>query len=97
MDRFHAELGKIDNHLIGDPFQMDDLKIAAARAAYVATLIRNPDSTMSLSDLRYDPTQVPELATLEIAHSQRLNRLKQANPEAFFYWLQVDRLLSRSG
>jgi len=84
-----AGMVRMGNHLLG-PFSMDDLKTAAARAAGIAALIRNPASPLTLNDLRYDPTQAAELAALTINRFPRLNLLKAINPEAFFYWHKVD-------
>jgi hypothetical protein len=85
---------RLENHLIGPALDMDNLKVAAARAACLASLIRNPASPLTLDDLRYDPARVAELAPLNIARSPRLNRLKQTNAEAFFLWHKVDTLLN---
>jgi len=87
---------RLENHLIGPALDMDNLKVAAARAACLAALIRNPASPLTLDDLRYDPARVAELAPLNIARSLRLNRLKQTNAEAFFLWHKVDTLLNES-
>lgn len=84
-----AGMKRMGNHLLGS-FAMDDLKTAAARAACLAALIRNPDSPLTLNDLRYDPSQALELTPLTIARFPLLNRLKVTNPEAFFYWHKVD-------
>lgn len=85
---------RLENHLIGPALDMDNLKVAAARTACIAALIRNPTSPLTLNDLLYDPAQASELAALTISHYPRLNRLKTVNPEAFFYWHRVDTLLA---
>jgi len=85
---------RLENHLIGPALDMDNLKVAAARAACLAALIRNPASPLTLDELRYDPARVAELAPLNIARFPRLNRLKQTNAEAFFLWHKVDTVLS---
>ncbi|MFZ4779290.1 MAG: nucleotidyl transferase AbiEii/AbiGii toxin family protein [Terrimicrobiaceae bacterium] len=87
---------RLENHLIGPALDMDNLKIAAARAACIAALIRNPASPLTLDEIRYDPARVAELRQVQIGLSQRLNRLSQANPEAFFYWHKVDTLLNEN-
>jgi len=90
---FDRGLTKMAGHLIGEPFKMENLKVAAARAASIAALIRNPDSPLTLDDIRFDPARVAELQEVQISLSQPLNRLKATNPEAFFYWHKVDMLL----
>jgi hypothetical protein len=88
-----AGLKGIGNHLFGT-FRMDDLKVAAARAACIAALIRHPESSLTIDDLRYDPNRAGELIPLSINYAPRLNHLKKINPEAFFYWQKVDMLLN---
>ncbi len=90
---FSKGLGKMKGHLIGGPFNIENLKVAAARSATIAALIRNPASPFTLAEVRYDPARVAELRQAKISLSQPLNRLRQANPEAFFYWHKVDALL----
>jgi hypothetical protein len=85
-------MGRMANHLIGDRLQLDDLKIASARAASVAALIRNPSTPMTLADVRFDPVGIANLAAINLSLSRPLNRLKQTNPEAFYYWYRVDQL-----
>ena len=85
---------RLENHLIGPALDMENLKVAAARAACLAALIRYPDSPLTLNALRYDPARVSELAPLKITRFPSLDRLKATNPEAFFYWHKVDTLLS---
>jgi len=84
---------RLENHLIGPALDIDDLKVAAARAAGIAALIQTPNSPLSLDDFRYNPARVMELQSLRITRYPRLNRLKATNPEAFFYWHKVDTLL----
>jgi hypothetical protein len=87
-----AGMARMGNHLLG-AFSMDNLKSAAARAAGIAALIRNPASPLTLDDIRFDPARVAEIQDVQISLSQPLNRLKATNPEAFFYWHKVDTLL----
>ena len=90
---FDRGLNKLQGHLIGEAFNIDSLKIAAARAACVAALIRNSDTHVSLADMRYDSVHIANLKAVGIQFSKPLNRLLQVNPEAFFYWHKVDTLL----
>lgn len=87
---------RLENHLFGPALDMDNLKVAAARAACLAALIRNPASPLTITEIRYDPARVAELRQARISLSQPLNRLSQTNPEAFFYWHKVDALLNEN-
>lgn len=86
-----AGMGRMESHLVGAPFRLDDLKIAAARAACIAALIRNPSSPLTLDDLRYDAVRFAKLGNTEVTFSRPLNRLRQTNPEALFCWHLVSR------
>ena len=87
-------MGKMANHLIGPAFRLDDLKVAAARSAAVAALIKHPAVLLTLDDLRYAPEKLGELASAEISFARPLNRLKQINPEAYWGWHIVQRIMA---
>ncbi len=51
---------------------------------------------VTIDSLRYRPERTSEIAKAEIVPPWRpLARLKGANPEVFFFWLQAQRLLDR--
>jgi hypothetical protein len=87
-------MGKMANHLIGPAFRLDDLKVAAARSAAVAALIKHPATRLTLDDLRYASERVGELAAGEITIAHPLSRLRQTNPEAYWVWHQMQRILA---
>ncbi len=87
-------LKQIENHLLGVPFTIDQARIAAAKAALLATLIKRNNLNFSLERIRYNPTQDEELATCELAGSYKvLNRLKKLQQlEAFYYWWLIAQM-----
>jgi hypothetical protein len=93
-DLILSGMGKMANHLIGPAFRLDDLKVAATRSAAVAALIKHPAVLLTLDDLRYAPEKLGELASAEISFARPLNRLKQTNPEAYWGWHMVQRIMS---
>ena len=67
-------------------------KLAAAKAALIARLVKNEDAGTSLEVFRTIPSP-EELRQLKIEGEwERLNRLISVNPEAFWYWYQASRL-----
>lgn len=74
------------NHLIGGRFSLDEARIAAGKVALLSAVLRSNSLGLDPVSLRYDGD--PEaLRPLQIEGDwQALNRLKGANPEAFFYW-----------
>ncbi len=54
----------------------------------------NELGSRNIEQLRFQPDRVSELRDLQIqAPWSPLNRLKGANPEAFHYWYQAQRML----
>jgi len=81
---------QVDSHMIGRHYTLDDAKIAAARAAHLASLIRRGEMPRDLASLRFDPTALTRLRDADLAAPyDRLNRLRGFNPEAFHHWLGV--------
>lgn len=80
---------RLRNHLIGGRFSIDDVRIAAGKAALLAAVLRRNRLDLAPNELRYqgDPDV---LRPLQIEGEwNKLNKLKGANPEAFFYWHKV--------
>lgn len=83
---------KLTSHLVDHRFNLDMAKLAAAKAALIASLIGNEESGSSLTDYKQVPP-LDELRALEITGDwDKLNRLKSTNPEAFWYWYQASLL-----
>ena len=83
----------LQNHLVNLPFRRDEARIAAAKAACVAAWIHRQPGT-GIEALRFNAGQIAGLRNQQIAAPwTALNRLKGANPEAFHYWLLVQRIL----
>lgn len=77
---------RLQSHLIGGRFNLDDARIAAGKVALLSTVLRHGRHDMALAELRYHG-DVEAIRPLQIAGAwQVLNRLKTANPEAFHYW-----------
>ena len=83
---------RINSHIISESYNIDTAIRDAAKAAYVAAFIDSDEENFN----RYNQATVEELASMTIGKrlNTRLNKLKKSNPEAFFYWWQVDRLMS---
>lgn len=65
----------------------------AARAAYLAKLIETEENKF----IRFaEPGQIIKWQ-IDAPMDTKLNKLKKSNPEAFFYWYQVDLLEKKAG
>jgi len=86
----------LQNHIVNQPFRRDEARIAAAKAACVAAWIQRQPAATTLDSLRFHPDQVAALRDLQIQPPwSPLTRLKGANPQAFHYWHQAQRILAR--
>jgi hypothetical protein len=87
---------RVGSHLIQHKFGLDEARVAAGKTALLATAMLTNVDGLALAALRY----VESLATDERIKSQNivkadwqvLNRIKNANPEAFYYWHAADEL-----
>ena len=64
----------------------------SAKAAYTAAIMLTHTTEVH----RFESTPIEEWKDNVIGEvlSNKLNKLKKSNPEAFFYWWQVDKVLS---
>ena len=85
----------LQNHLVNQPFQRDEARVAAGKVACVAAWIQRRPETVGIEQLRFHSERIGELRDLQI-HSPwiPLNRLKGGNAQAFHYWYQAQRLLT---
>ena len=77
---------QLSNHLVSDSFALPQAKIAASKAACLASLLKSENPIETLP--RYTPEMISQLkdATIEAPHAC-LNRLKSFAPEAFSLWI----------
>ncbi|MBS0570161.1 MAG: nucleotidyl transferase AbiEii/AbiGii toxin family protein [Proteobacteria bacterium] len=77
---------RLQSHLVGGRFNLDDARIAAGKVALLCSALLHNRLDLTPADLRYDGN-AEALGPHQIEGEwQVLNRLKGANPEAFFYW-----------
>ena len=80
---------RLASHLTRGRFNHDDARISAGKAALLATLLLRNQAGVDPGLLRFrnDVATIEALRSLQIVGPwQAINRLKGANPEAFFYW-----------
>lgn len=76
---------RVSRFIFSESFHLEKAILWASRAAYLASLIRNNAQSME----RYtNPLQMQEWVIDEPAFP-KINKLKKANPEAFFYWFKA--------
>ncbi len=76
---------QLGNHLVSVPFRLPEAKVAAAKAARLAMLLKSSNLSNPLPV--FDPAQASELREKHAALPfSCLNRLKSFAPETFFYW-----------
>ena len=85
----------LQNHIVNQPFRRDEARLAAAKAACLAAWIQRQPPNVTIDTLRFRPDQVATLRDLQIQPPwSPLTRLKGANPQAFHYWYQAQRILT---
>ena len=83
-------VAQVDSHMIGRRYTWDDARVAAARAAHLAALIRTGKVPEDMAAIRYDESAIDAIKAAELdGEFKILNKLKGINPEAFFHWVKV--------
>jgi predicted nucleotidyltransferase component of viral defense system len=76
---------QLGNHLVAAPFRLPEAKIAAAKAARLALLLKASEVSLPLPV--FAPALVIQLREKQLeGQFACLNRLKSFAPEVFFYW-----------
>ncbi len=85
---------RLQNHLVGSKFRVNiEAKTSAAKAAFLARLIRSRATGIAIEDIRYDSERSEDFRKIRLAGELAvLNRLWKTNPEAFYYWYKVNGL-----
>lgn len=87
-------VAQVDSHMIGPRYSRGEAKIAAARAAHLAALLRAGKVPDDMSAIRYDASAIETIKGAKLdGEFTILNRLKSINPEAFFHWVRVQDAL----
>lgn len=80
---------RIDSFIVKDHYVIEDAIVDAAKAAYVASMIKA--GKFDLHRYSDNPNEIKELEGVRNLNT-KLNKLKKSNPEAFYYWSLVDKL-----
>lgn len=83
---------RIRSHLIGGPYRIDHARVSAAKAAYLAAILKQDTISQAMEDIRFDHHHAEELRKVKIEKWPVLNRLKAISIEAFHYWKALETL-----
>lgn len=82
---YRRGITQLSNHLVSSEFRLPEAKIAAAKAARLAMVLKTAELPLALPI--FDPTLIEELREKQLpAPFTCLNRLRNFAPEVFFYW-----------
>ena len=85
-------ISRLANHLLGGYYRLDDAKVSASKSALLAVAIAGEVHSHTMSGLRFNPNDLEAIRSASLSRWPILNRLKQINPEAFFYWYMCEQL-----
>jgi hypothetical protein len=86
--------GRLMSHLVGNTLHLNEqMKVAAAKAALLSTIIKKGRTDITFPSLQYDASKLDEIkGSILKGEFARLERLKLTNPEAYYYWLTAEKL-----
>lgn len=81
------------NYLLNDTFSLDAAKTPAAKAAFIATLIKKNKIALNLSNFKFHHNKTDKIKDVMLSDKYTiLNKLKTINPEAFYYWNLISQI-----
>jgi hypothetical protein len=85
---------RIQSFIHSEKYNIDSAIINASKAAYLSVLIANGITTA----VHFDPQNIEPLrdAIINEPMPTKLNKLKKANIEAFFYWNEISKLRNKT-
>lgn len=82
---------RLGSFIYENKYFVEDAIVDSAKAAYVATCIQTGETEV----LKYKTGSISADDNIGLILTNKLNKLKKTNPEAFFYWMQTEGLLNR--
>ncbi len=79
---------QVKSFIFSDSFHLEKAITYAAKAAYIASLIKNGKTDI----VRFDPKKDMKSWTIQSPMDTKLNKLKKSNIEAFFYLYQISEM-----
>ena len=84
-------INRIKGFIFSESFHLEKAITCAAKAAYIATLIKFKKTEIK----RYDTKYIPEMKDWQISNlNTKLNKLKKTDTEAFFYLYQISEIIA---
>jgi len=87
-----AGIQRVSRFIFSEPFHIDKAITMASKAAYIANTIRYNKNKIEIFN---NPLQMKEWNIVDPLWP-RLNRLKKSNPEAFFYWYKIHKIVQEN-
>ncbi|MCF8262138.1 MAG: nucleotidyl transferase AbiEii/AbiGii toxin family protein [Melioribacteraceae bacterium] len=88
-DELRSGINRVSGFIFSEAFHLDKAITAASKAAYASTAIKYKQKNVEKYS---DPLQMEEWI-IENPLWVRMNRLKKSNPEAYFYWYKMHKLI----
>lgn len=88
--RLQRGITRIKSYIFSESYTIDSAVVNAAKAAYLATLLKTGHLDFTRFNNNIEAIKERNIAKLDT----RLNKLKKYAPEAFYYWLEIESLLS---
>lgn len=92
-DELDLGIRQIQSYLLGSPFRIEEARVAASKAAFIATAMKAKHTDVVLNEIKYSTAKLKDVenAMLE-GKLSILNKLKATQTETFYYWWLISRL-----
>ncbi len=91
-EEIRAGIRQIASHLLINRYSLPDAKLSAARIAYLATIIKYQEDNRDAYFQLFQQNSITGNESIELEKYLILNRIRNALPEAFYYWYLIAQI-----
>lgn len=93
IEEMHRGLKQIHSYLLGAPFHIEEARIAASKAALLASMIQQNKDDIDVITIKYNPAKVDDIRDVSLkGRLEILNKLKETQTKAFYYWWLISQM-----
>jgi hypothetical protein len=93
IEEIHRGLKQIRSYLLGIPFHIEEARVSASKAAYLAKLIQGDNKDLDITKIKYSVSRIEEIRNVSLKGKYEIiNKLKETHTEAFYYWWLISQM-----
>ncbi len=91
-EQLQQGIQRITGYIFSESYHLEKAIVHASKAAYISILIKHD---VHHFEKFKDPLQIKDWV-IQSPLNTKLNKLKKSNPEAFFYWYKINKIIKQN-